>query len=86
MSERSLNLKIWLPFIPAYMSFALLDILIVLYVVEYLKQDLIYVGLLEMVSEAVFIPSSAFWGYICDRLEHYKIFLTIPFLFMGIIT
>lgn len=86
MSERSLNLKIWLPFIPAYMSFALLDILIVLYVVEYLKQDLIYVGILKMVSEAVFIPSSAFWGYICDRLEHYKIFLTIPFLFMGIIT
>ncbi|MCS7116805.1 MAG: MFS transporter [Nitrososphaerota archaeon] len=80
------NLKIWLPFIPAYTVLALFETSLTLYVVESLKQDLIYVGILMMVGEAVFIPASAFWGYLCDYLKRYKVFLTIPFLFMGMIT
>jgi MFS family permease len=66
------------------MAFGLLAVFIPLYVVVFKNTDILGGPLLAlgvMTSIAIFcsIPASYFWGYLCDKTRHYKIFILLSF-------
>lgn len=61
------------------MAFGLLSVFIPLYVVL-VGGSIIYVGIVSAVAILVAIPSSFFWGYICDKKRHYKRYILLSFL------
>lgn len=71
-------------------AFGLLSVFIPLYVVTFQDTSLLggpLVALGVMTSIALFctIPASFFWGYICDKLRRYKLFILLSFLSSAII-
>ena len=65
-------------------AFGLLSVFIPLYIVTFQNTSLLggpLVALGVMVSLAVFcsIPASLLWGYLCDKMRHYKIFILLSF-------
>lgn len=67
------------------MAFGLLKVFIPLYVVTFQDTSLLggpLVALGVMTSAALFcsIPASFFWGYICDKMRQYKLFILLSFL------
>ncbi len=71
-------------------AFGLLSVFIPLYVVTFQDASLFgspLVALGVMTSLALFcsIPASFFWGYICDKIQRYKIFILLSFLSSAVI-
>ena len=66
------------------MAFGLLSVFLPLYVIS-VGGSLIDVGLMTAIGLLLAIPSSFFWGYICDKVRRYKIFILISFLAMALL-
>ncbi len=71
-------------------AFGLLSVFIPLYVVTFQDTSVFggpLVALGVMTSIALFcgIPASFFWGYICDKIRRYKIFILLSFLSSAVI-
>jgi MFS family permease len=72
------------------MAFGLLTVFIPLYVVLFQDTSILGGPLLAlgvMVSISIFcgIPASYFWGYLCDKTRHYKVFILLSFGSMALI-
>jgi MFS family permease len=65
------------------MAFGLLSVFIPLYVVS-VGGSIIYVGIASAVAILVAIPSSFFWGYICDKKRRYKRYILLSFLTLSL--
>lgn len=66
------------------MGFGLLSIFLPLYVIQ-MGGSLFYLGVLSSVALFVAIPSSFFWGYICDKRRQYKRYILLAFLMSTVI-
>ncbi|MGB9740402.1 MAG: MFS transporter [Candidatus Bathyarchaeia archaeon] len=59
-------------------AFGLLSVFLPLYIV-YLSGSLLWVGVMSATAILLSIPASFFWGYMCDRTRHYKIYILMSF-------
>ena len=66
------------------MAFGFLSVFFPLYVIL-IGGSLIDLGVMSMLALLSAIPFSFFWGYLCDKLKRYKLFILLSFLFMAII-
>jgi len=71
-------------------AFGLLSVFIPLYVVTFqdasiLGGPLVALGLMTSIALFCTIPASFFWGYICDKLRRYKLFILLSFLSSAVI-
>lgn len=66
------------------MAFGLLSVFLPLYVVR-LSGSLLWVGVMSAAAVSSSIPASFFWGYICDRTRHYKIYILMSFLVLAMV-
>ncbi|MCW3999682.1 MAG: MFS transporter [Candidatus Bathyarchaeota archaeon] len=72
------------------MAYGLLSVFIPLYIVTSaaaggLGGSLVDLGIIMGLSVAFTIPSSYFWGWICDRMRRYKMFILLSFFSSAII-
>jgi MFS family permease len=72
------------------MAYGLLSVFIPMYIVTSgalggLDGNLMDLGLIVGLSVVCTIPASYFWGWICDRMRRYKIFILLSFLSSAII-
>jgi MFS family permease len=72
------------------MAYGLLSVFIPLYIATSstsggLGGSLFDLGIIVGLSVVCTIPSSYFWGYICDKIRHYKLFILLSFLSSSII-
>ena len=68
-----------LGFIFHEMTCGLLSVFLPLYVIYTLGGGLIDVGLMMALASFIAIPSSYFWGYLCDKTGRYKIYILFSF-------
>jgi len=62
-------------------AFGLLSIFIPLYVVTpAVGGSLVDLGIMTSLALLSAIPASFFWGYICDRTRHYKLYILLSFI------
>ena len=67
-------------------AFGLLSVFIPLYVVTpAIGGSLVDVGIMASLALFAAIPASFFWGYVCDKIRSYKLFVLISFLSMTIV-
>jgi len=79
--------KLWLTsYVPQEMAFGVLSVLVPLYAVSVLGQNLIYVGVLRAFWSLSIIVASIVFGRLCDRYGKYKPFVTLSFLLSGLST
>jgi MFS family permease len=64
------------------MAFGLLSVFLPLYVTLQLGGNLTDVGVMVAAANFVAVPFSFFWGYLCDRMQRYRIYILISFLAM----
>jgi len=62
------------------MAFGLLSIFLPLYITGYVGGTLVDVGIMISLATFLAIPFSFFWGYLCDKTKHYKLFILMSFL------
>jgi MFS family permease len=67
------------------MAYGLLSVFIPMYIVTSvalggLGGSLFDLGLITALSVVCTIPAAYFWGWICDRMRRYKIFILLSFL------
>jgi MFS family permease len=71
------------------MAFGLLSIFLPLYVVNDLHllatEGLIYYGIMIAVANFATVPFSFFWGYLCDRMRRYRLFILVSFSGMSVL-
>lgn len=67
------------------MAFGLLSVFIPLYVVLQLNGSLLELGIMTSIALFCGIPTSFFWGYICDKTRRYKIYILLSFVSGAII-
>jgi len=72
------------------MAYGLLSVFIPLYIATSITSgglggSLVDLGIIMGLSVAFTIPSSYFWGWICDRIRRYKVFILLSFLSSAII-
>lgn len=78
-------LAMWrLGFVFHEMAFGLLSVFLPLYIVA-IGGSLIDIGVMSAAALFSAIPSSFFWGYMCDKTRHYKRFILLSFLSSAII-
>jgi len=79
----------FLGFVFHEMAFGLLSIFLPLYVVNGLHlpvtEGLIYFGIMIAVANFVAVPFSFLWGYLCDRMRRYRLFILISFSGMSVL-
>jgi MFS family permease len=79
----------FLGFVFHEMAFGLLSIFLPLYVVNDLhlpaSEGLVYFGIMIAVANFVTVPFSFFWGYLCDRVRRYRLFILVSFLGMSLL-
>jgi MFS family permease len=79
----------FLGFVFHEMAFGLLSIFLPLYVVNDLHLPgtvgLIYFGIMIAVANFVAVPFSFLWGYLCDRMRRYRLFILISFSGMSVL-
>jgi len=79
--------KLWLTsYVPQEMAFGVLSVLVPLYAVSALGQNLIYVGVLRAFWGLSVIVASIVFGRLCDLSGKYKHSVTLSFLFSGLST
>ncbi|MEM2937446.1 MAG: MFS transporter [Candidatus Bathyarchaeia archaeon] len=61
------------------MAFGLLSVFLTLYVIS-IGGSLLDIGVMASSALFVAIPSSFFWGYVCDRTKRYKRYILVSFL------
>jgi len=61
------------------MAFGLLSVFLPLYVIG-IGGSLVDIGIMSATAMFLAIPSSFFWGYICDKTRRYKRYILISFL------
>lgn len=67
-------------------AFGLLSIFIPLYVVtSAVGGSLVDLGIMVSLALLSAIPASFFWGYICDRTRHYKLYILLSFISLAVI-
>lgn len=71
-------------------AFGLLSVFIPLYVVTFQDTSvfggpLVTLGVMTSIALFCGIPASFFWGYICDKIRRYKIFILLSFLSSAVI-
>jgi MFS family permease len=69
------------------MAFGLLSVFLPLYIVNDLglhEGGLIYVGIMIAVANIAAVPSSFFWGYLCDKIRRYRLFILVSFASMSL--
>jgi MFS family permease len=74
----------WLGFFFHEMAFGLLSVFLPLYVVK-IGGSLVDIGIMTASALFMAIPSSFFWGYLCDRTRRYKRYILLSFLSLAII-
>ena len=67
------------------MAYGLLSVFVPMYIATSLASgglggNLVDLGIITGLSVAFTIPAAYFWGWICDRLRRYKIFILLSFL------
>jgi MFS family permease len=62
------------------MAFGLLSVFLPLYVTLQLGGSLTDVGIMVAAANFVAVPSSFFWGYLCDKTQRYRIYILVSFL------
>jgi MFS family permease len=73
----------FLGFVFHEMAFGLLSVFLPLYVVNVLHGTLTDVGVMVAVANFAAVPFLFFWGYLCDRIRQYRLFLLVSFLGMS---
>jgi len=66
------------------MAFGLLSVFFPLYVIA-MGGSLVDIGIMSAVALLLVIPSSLFWGYVCDKTKRYKRYILISFLALTIL-
>ncbi len=66
------------------MAFGLLSVFLPLYVIS-IGGSLVDVGIMSASALFLVIPSSYFWGYVCDRTRRYKRYILLSFFALTII-
>jgi len=66
------------------MAFGLLSIFLPLYVIA-IGGSLVDLGIMSASALFLVIPSSYFWGYVCDRTRRYKRYILLSFLALTLI-
>jgi MFS family permease len=61
------------------MAFGLLSIFLPLYIIGAVGGTLVDVGIMVSLATFLAIPFSFFWGYLCDKTRHYKLFILLSF-------
>jgi MFS family permease len=61
------------------MAFGLLSVFLPLYVIA-IGGSLVDIGIMFAVASFLAIPSSFFWGYLCDKTRRYKRYILLSFL------
>jgi MFS family permease len=64
------------------MSFGLLSVFLPLYITGQLGGSLTEFGIMLALANLVAVPSSFFWGYICDKTRRYRIYILLSFSVM----
>jgi MFS family permease len=72
------------------MAYGLLSVFVPMYIATSIASgglggNLVDLGIIMGLSVVFTIPSSYFWGYICDKMRRYKIFILLSFLSSAII-
>jgi MFS family permease len=72
------------------MAYGLLAVFVPMYIATSLASgglggNLVDLGIITGLSVAFTIPAAYFWGWICDRLRRYKIFILLSFLSSAVI-
>ncbi|KPV64862.1 MAG: Major Facilitator Superfamily protein [Candidatus Bathyarchaeota archaeon BA1] len=71
-------LSMWfISFIFHEMAFGLFSIFLPLYVTTYLGGGLIDFGVMMVLARLMTMPSSFFWGYLCDKTGKYRAFILL---------
>jgi MFS family permease len=65
------------------MAFGLLSVFLPLYVILQLGGNLTDVGIMIAAANFVAVPSSFFWGYVCEKTQRYRVYILISFLAMA---
>jgi MFS family permease len=73
----------FLGFVFHEMAFGLLSVFLPLYIVNTLHGTLTDVGVMIAVAYFVAVPFSFLWGYLCDRMRRYRLFILMSFLGMS---
>jgi len=66
------------------MAFGLLSVFLPLYIIS-IGGSLVDVGIMSASALFLVIPSSYFWGYVCDRTRRYKRYILLSFFALTII-
>ena len=67
------------------MAFGLLSVFLPLYVTGGLGGSLTDVGVMVALANVVAVPSSFFWGYMCDKTRRYSLYIFLSFLTVTIL-
>jgi MFS family permease len=67
------------------MAFGLLSIFLPLYLVSALHGTLTDLGIMIAVANFAAVPFSFFWGYLCDKTRHYRLFILMSFAVMSLL-